>query len=96
MNEGSLILTSSVVARLSELVGVSASAFPRTRPSYPSRTIHVSHPLHVSRISPSRSNHHSKKGETHLRMPALTTARTTAFIPALSPPDVRTASFIFP
>jgi hypothetical protein len=27
-------------------------------------------------------------------MPALTTARTTAFIPALSPPDVRTASFI--
>jgi hypothetical protein len=29
-----------------------------------------------------------------LRMPALTTARTTAFIPALSPPEVRTASFI--
>lgn len=31
---------------------------------------------------------------TYLRMPALTTARTTAFMPALSPPDVRTASFI--
>ena len=27
-------------------------------------------------------------------MPALTTARTTAFIPALSPPDVRIAIFI--
>lgn len=27
-------------------------------------------------------------------MPALTTALTTAFMPALSPPDVRTASFI--
>ena len=27
-------------------------------------------------------------------MPALTTARTTAFMPALSPPEVRTASFI--
>ena len=27
-------------------------------------------------------------------IPALTTALTTAFIPALSPPDVRTASFI--
>jgi hypothetical protein len=46
MNEGSLILTSSVVERLCEL-GVSAFAFPRTRPSYPSRTIHVSHPLDV-------------------------------------------------
>ena len=28
-------------------------------------------------------------------MAVLTTARTTAFMPALSPPDVRTASFIF-
>ena len=27
-------------------------------------------------------------------MPALTTARTTAFMPALSPPEVRTAIFI--
>ena len=45
MNEGSLIFTSSVVERLCEL-GVSASVFPRTRPSYPSRTIHVSHPLY--------------------------------------------------
>lgn len=27
-------------------------------------------------------------------MPALTTERTTAFMPALSPPEVRTASFI--
>ena len=27
-------------------------------------------------------------------MPAFTTARTTAFIPALSPPEVSTASFI--
>ena len=35
-----------------------------------------------------------KKEATHLRMPALTTARTTAFMPALSPPEVRTASFI--
>ena len=33
-------------------------------------------------------------GMTHLIMPALTTARTTAFMPALSPPEVRTASFI--
>lgn len=31
---------------------------------------------------------------THLIMPALTTARTTAFMPALSPPEVSTASFI--
>jgi hypothetical protein len=59
MNEGSLILTSIVVARLGEL-GVSASAFPRTRPSYPSRTIQVSQPLHFSRIS-SNSNHHWKR-----------------------------------
>jgi hypothetical protein len=29
-------------------------------------------------------------------MPILTIARTTAFIPALSPPEVRTASFILP
>ena len=29
-----------------------------------------------------------------LRMPILTTARTTAFMPALSPPDVRTAILI--
>ena len=28
---------------------------------------------------------------THLMIPYLTTARTTAFMPALSPPDVRTA-----
>lgn len=27
-------------------------------------------------------------------IPALTTARTTAFMPALSPPEVRTASFM--
>jgi hypothetical protein len=33
---------------------------------------------------------------THLRMPILTMARTTAFMPALSPPEVRTASFILP
>lgn len=31
---------------------------------------------------------------SHLRMAAFTTARTTAFMPALSPPDVNTASFI--
>lgn len=31
---------------------------------------------------------------TCLRMPILTTERTTAFIPALSPPDVRTAIFM--
>jgi hypothetical protein len=30
----------------------------------------------------------------HLRMAALTTERTAAFMPALSPPDVRTAIFI--
>lgn len=29
--------------------------------------------------------------ETHLMIPYLTTARTTAFMPALSPPDVTTA-----
>ena len=58
MNEGSFILTSSVVVRMGVL-GVSASAFPRTRPSYPSRTIHVSQPLHFSRIS--KLNHHSKR-----------------------------------
>jgi hypothetical protein len=34
--------------------------------------------------------------KTHLKMPILTIARTTAFIPALSPPEVRTASFILP
>ena len=44
MNEGSRIWTSSVVAR-SGALGAS-SAFPRTRPSYPSLTIHVSHPLY--------------------------------------------------
>jgi hypothetical protein len=33
---------------------------------------------------------------THLKMPILTIARTTAFMPALSPPEVRTASFILP
>ena len=32
---------------------------------------------------------------THLMMPYFTTARTTAFIPALSPPDVSTAIFGF-
>jgi hypothetical protein len=30
----------------------------------------------------------------YLRIPVLTTERTTAFMPALSPPDVRTAIFI--
>ena len=30
-------------------------------------------------------------GETCLRIPILTTERTTAFMPALSPPDVSTA-----
>jgi hypothetical protein len=30
----------------------------------------------------------------HLRMAALTIERTAAFMPALSPPDVRTAIFI--
>jgi hypothetical protein len=34
------------------------------------------------------------RNRAHLRIPVLTTARTTAFIPALSPPDVRTANFI--
>jgi hypothetical protein len=34
------------------------------------------------------------RGKTCLRMPILTTARTTAFMPALSPPDVRTAIFM--
>jgi len=46
MNEGSPISVLSVEVRSGELVA-SASAFPRTRPSYPSRTIHVSHPLHM-------------------------------------------------
>jgi hypothetical protein len=32
--------------------------------------------------------------EAHLSIPPLTTARTTAFIPALSPPEVNTANFI--
>jgi len=32
--------------------------------------------------------------DMHLRIPVLTTERTTAFMPALSPPDVRTAIFI--
>ena len=60
MNEGSFTSTSSVVERMGGL-GVSASLFPRTRPSYPSLTIHVSQPLHFSRISPSKLNHHSKR-----------------------------------
>lgn len=34
--------------------------------------------------------------ETHLKIPPFTTARTAAFIPALSPPLVNTAIFIFP
>lgn len=50
MNAGSLISTSSVVARSGGL-GASPSALPRTRPSYPSRTIHVSHPLYCSHTS---------------------------------------------
>lgn len=32
--------------------------------------------------------------ETYLRMAVFTTARTTAFMPALSPPEVKTAIFI--
>jgi len=33
--------------------------------------------------------------EPHLAMAIFTTERTTAFMPALSPPDVSTAIFIF-
>jgi hypothetical protein len=36
----------------------------------------------------------NERRRTYLRIPALTTARTTAFMPALSPPEVRTAIFI--
>jgi hypothetical protein len=32
--------------------------------------------------------------KAHFSIPPLTTARTTAFIPALSPPEVNTANFI--
>lgn len=32
--------------------------------------------------------------ETYLRIAVFTTARTTAFMPALSPPEVKTAIFI--
>ena len=35
-----------------------------------------------------------EKVETHLKIPVFTIARTTAFIPALSPPDVSTANRI--
>ena len=91
MNEGSLSSTSNVVSGRGKL-GVSASAFPRTRPSYPSLTIHVSHPLFFLHQNQAVV---VKGEETDLRMPALTTARTTAFMPALSPPEVRAASFIF-
>ncbi len=68
-----------------------ASVFPLTSPSYPSRTTQVSHPL--------RSNSATmpamlQRQTTYFKMPALTTARTTAFMPALSPPEVNIASFI--
>lgn len=33
--------------------------------------------------------------DTYLRIPAFTIERTAAFMPALSPPDVNTAIFIF-
>lgn len=59
MNEGSRIWTSSVVAR-SGALGAS-SAFPRTRPSYPSLTIHVSHPLYDF-VHIAYSSHGGKRG----------------------------------
>lgn len=37
----------------------------------------------------------TKKEATDFTIPALTTPRTTAFMPALSPPEVSTAIFIF-
>ena len=41
------------------------------------------------------SNTGMHRRRSYLIIALLTTARTTAFIPALSPPDVSTASFIF-
>lgn len=37
----------------------------------------------------------TEKEAANLAIPALTTPRTTAFMPALSPPEVSTAIFIF-
>ena len=47
-------------------------------------------PVKTHRTSPAAR----RKQRSHLIMAVFTTARTTAFIPALSPPEVRTASFI--
>lgn len=69
--------------------GETLSVFPRTRPSYPSRTTQASQLLLRE-----MKTHNMQVLEADLRIAAFTTERTTAFIPALSPPEVNIAIFM--